>query len=273
MPPSPPSQTTTFVIPALKTLRRTGGQANPAASRTFKLVGYYTQGATPNRTRLSEYHTWKDHVRLHAPPPLLRLRPVDEASRVRLDVVCYFATRTHADPENVRKGIVDALFPRGDKWVYGSHDHPHYDPAHPRVEVTVTVFAGTSPAPTPDVATGAEPDPSRVSPRPNPRPRRPGIEAPSTGELRGRKTAGTASGSVSVGTGSQSAKPRAEQPTPQPKKATSRKTPPPPAAPAKTGLWASLSAWLARLRGEEPQGRRSSSTASTRPRRRDKERD
>ncbi|MEF2278549.1 hypothetical protein V3W47_09550 [Deinococcus sp. YIM 134068] len=271
MPPSPPPQTITFVIPALKTLRRTGGQADPAASRTFKLVGYYTQGATPNRTRLGEYHTWKDHVRLHAPPPLLRLRPVDEVSRVRLDVVCYFATRTHADPENVRKGIVDALFPRGDKWVYGSHDHPHYDPAHPRVEVTVTVFAGTSPALTPDVTTGAEPEPSRISPRPGPRPRRPGMEAPSTGQPRGRKTAGTSS--ESVGTGSRSAKSPVKQPPPRPEKAPSRKTPPPPAAPTKTGLWASLSAWLARLRGEEPEGRRSSPPASPRPRRRSRGRD
>lgn len=142
-----PGRTTAFTIPALPSARRTGGRVKGAKAPAPKLVGYYTKGKTPNWTRVNEYHAWKDHVRLHAPRELLALRPRDEASRVRLDVVCYFAHGTHGDPENVRKGIVDALFPHGDKWVYGHHDHPHYDPQRPRVEVSVTVFGNVGAPP------------------------------------------------------------------------------------------------------------------------------
>lgn len=106
-----------------------------------KLVGYYTQGSRPNFARLKEYHDWKDHVRARTPQALhdhVRKYGLGAAAPgVRVDVVCYFENGTHNDPENVRKSIVDAVFP-SDKWVYGFHLHPCYDREHPRVEVTVS---------------------------------------------------------------------------------------------------------------------------------------
>lgn len=247
MPVSPPAEPVTFVIPALVTWGRSGGRPDPTAPRQAKLVGYYTRGATPNHTRLREYLAWKEHVRAHAPPALRPLRPVDEASRVRLDVVCYFATRTHADPENVRKGVVDALFPGGDKWVYGAHDHPRYDAARPRVEVTVTLFAGartaaprpgpTTPAPVPPPAQPAQPKAKAQTPprRPVARPETEGQgkparqpkKPPPTPPVKAEKKAERGVAGAGQPAGKESASP-----------------------PQRQGLWRTLEAWAARLTGQ-----------------------
>ncbi|GBF04790.1 hypothetical protein DAERI_020387 [Deinococcus aerius] len=224
MPASSTPEPTTFVIPALPTWRRSGGRADPSASRLHKLVGYYTQGARPNHTRMREYHTWKDHVRAHAPPGLLGVRPTDERSRVRLDVVCFFANKTHADPENVRKGVVDALFPQGDKWVYGSHDHPRYDPARPRVEVTVTLFQTVLPG-----GSGQRPRTAKAGKTAEPRAMETGPQAQrpvrtsSTGKEPGQRTR----------------KAQGDEPS---RKTAGRKAAP---APIGLGWWEGLSAWVA----------------------------
>lgn len=108
-------------------------RVNPDKPPALKIVGYYTKGKTPNWTRLKEYNAWKDHVREHAPP----IPQAGPEHPVRVDVWCYFASGTHPDPENVRKGIVDALFPNGDRWVFGYHHHPLYsDAPHVLVEVS-----------------------------------------------------------------------------------------------------------------------------------------
>ncbi|WP_216320837.1 RusA family crossover junction endodeoxyribonuclease [Deinococcus aestuarii] len=233
-PASAPPEPVTFVVPALVTWGRSGGRPDPTAPRRAKLVGYYTRGATPNHTRLREYLAWKDHVRAHAPPALRRLRPVDEASRVRLDVVCYFANRTHADPENVRKALVDALFPGGDKWVYGAHDHPRYDAARPRVEVTVTLFAGAAAVkarPSPSAPEAAPVPPKKETP---PRPVTPAVTARQGKTAQPpKKTPPTPSGRADTGRGTQ--------------KGAGKKTPAPPRRP---GLWETLEAWAARLSGQ-----------------------
>lgn len=133
-----------YLIPPLTCASYTGkGKARKKTGQTTpKLVGYYTKGARPNWTRMTEYHDWKDHVRTHVRDQLPQ--PTKDCP-VRVDVTCYFPNGTHADPENVRKGIVDALFPGGDKHVYGYHHFPQYDPADPRVlvEITVTPHADT----------------------------------------------------------------------------------------------------------------------------------
>jgi hypothetical protein len=98
---------------------------DPTKPPVLKLVGYYTKGSTPNWSRLKEYEAWKDHVRSKT----LSVPTASADTPVRLDVWCYFGSGVHADPENVRKGIVDALFPGGDKWVYGYHHHPLYSDA------------------------------------------------------------------------------------------------------------------------------------------------
>lgn len=127
---------TRFTIPALPCPRTTAGKIDRAKPLRPKLVGYYTKGARPNWTRMNEYHAWKDHVREHAPAGLPQ--PA-QGQPVRVDIWCWFADGTHNDPENVRKGIVDALYPKGDKFVFGYHHFPQYDPQNPRVEVQVQV--------------------------------------------------------------------------------------------------------------------------------------
>jgi len=55
---------------------------------------------------------------------------------------CYFASGVHADPENVHKGVKDALFYQkgggtADKYTGGGYLPPMYDKKNPRVEVIV----------------------------------------------------------------------------------------------------------------------------------------
>ena len=127
---------TRFIIPALPCARTTAGKIDRTKPLRPKLVGYYTKGARPNWTRANEYHAWKDHVREHAPAGLPQ--PA-QGQPVRVDIWCWFADGTHNDPENVRKGVVDALYPKGDKFVFGYHHFPQYDPQNPRVEVEVSL--------------------------------------------------------------------------------------------------------------------------------------
>lgn len=129
---------TRFTIPPLDCACYSGkGKARHKTGKTTrKLVGYYTKGARPNWTRMNEYHAWKDHVREHAPAGLPQ--PA-QGQPVRVDIWCWFADGTHNDPENVRKGIVDALYPKGDKFVFGYHHFPQYDAQNPRVEVEVSL--------------------------------------------------------------------------------------------------------------------------------------
>lgn len=127
---------TGFIVRAYPFPCYTGtGKARRAVPGKYrpKIVGYYTQGKTPNWTRMKEYQTWKDHVRDCGPP----MPKASRAHPVRVDVWCYFSSEVHPDPENVRKGVVDALFPDGDKYVYGYHHHPLYsDAPHVLIEVS-----------------------------------------------------------------------------------------------------------------------------------------
>lgn|GEM_PF-5599684 len=139
------TRTVTFVIPAMLCWQR---QKDPITGtlkkakqlpRVPKLVGYYTNGKQPNFDRAREYADWKAHVLKFVPVELRGAGANTREHCVRVDVVCYFPAGTHSDVENVRKGVVDTLFPNGDRWVYGYHHFPLYDAAHPRVEVAVTL--------------------------------------------------------------------------------------------------------------------------------------
>ncbi|MBZ9712208.1 hypothetical protein [Deinococcus multiflagellatus] len=129
-----------FVIPAMLCHAKKKGldgkmRKVPGPPTVRKLVGYYTNGKSPNFDRAREYSDWKQHVARHAPAMVL---DATRAHPIRVDVWCFFPNGAHSDPENVRKGIVDALFPGGDKYVYGYHHFPQYDPAQPCVVVEVT---------------------------------------------------------------------------------------------------------------------------------------
>lgn len=103
-------------------------------------IGYYTRGAKPNWTRMKEYHAYKLTVQEYASRAGIDL-PVTAVETVPVIVTTqlYSRNRVHHDPENVHKGIVDALFygaKGGDKHVGGRFDPAIYDG---REEVRVTV--------------------------------------------------------------------------------------------------------------------------------------
>jgi len=52
-------------------------------------------------------------------------------------VKCFFVGEGHGDPENVRKGIQDALFAYGDKHVIGNIEPIEHVTHGPRVEVRI----------------------------------------------------------------------------------------------------------------------------------------
>ena len=84
------------------------------------------------RRRIQRYLDYKSAVRLVANRWVYDRAPV---RKVFLNVVIYFRDRKHGDPENVRKGIQDAIFDE-DKMVAGSVDF-FYDPKYPRVEIEI----------------------------------------------------------------------------------------------------------------------------------------
>lgn len=55
-----------------------------------------------------------------------------------VDIMVYFKDKKHGDPDNIAKGINDAIFqkPLNDKYIAGSYDFD-YDKQDPRVEVII----------------------------------------------------------------------------------------------------------------------------------------
>lgn len=112
-----------------------------------KPVGYYAEGKRPNWTRRNAYVRWKRHVQTVALASGLKLPlAASREAPVFIRVTPYFQNGTHPDPENVRKGVSDALFygsSSGDKHCGGFFPWPLYDRANPRTEVEIEWVAGT----------------------------------------------------------------------------------------------------------------------------------
>lgn len=123
--------------------------------RTFQLeipgppVGYTIQlGRFANTKRKRQYVEFKTRVQELAaaagiPVPL-------EASKdepILIITKAFFFNGIHPDPENVHKGVKDALFwkPRGtnkgagDKYTGGSYSSPLYDKENPRTLVSIFI--------------------------------------------------------------------------------------------------------------------------------------
>lgn len=102
------------------------------------------------------YHAWCDHVRaayidmledmgkekraevkhLH---DLTDKKPiVNTGNKIHVGIMIFFKDKTHADSDNVFKGIADALF-MNDKYVAGNFDYA-YDKKNPRVVVKITFY-------------------------------------------------------------------------------------------------------------------------------------
>lgn len=101
-------------------------------------VGYtrqtYWQARIGNLPHVKRYRAWKEFVRICSLQVKFNRNPID---KIRLDVMIYFKNKKHPDPENVRKGIQDALF-ENDKYVIGCYDFD-YDKDDPRCEVEINM--------------------------------------------------------------------------------------------------------------------------------------
>ena len=55
-----------------------------------------------------------------------------------VNITAYYKDKTHADTDNVAKGVNDALFqkPLSDKYISGSYDY-FYDKINPRLEIEI----------------------------------------------------------------------------------------------------------------------------------------
>lgn len=111
--------------------------------------GYTTtnRNARPSKAYL-RYVAFMEHVRLCARAAGLSLPLI--ATRdypLNISTIAFFRNGNHCDPENVRKGVTDALFYRGhlpkgkrkgdDKHTGGSFLPPLYDKTNPRTLVII----------------------------------------------------------------------------------------------------------------------------------------
>ena len=107
-------------------------------------TGYYSLGMKPNWKRMNRYHAYKKLVQKYAEINGIKLPLIaTKINRIVVNTIAYFETGVHSDSENVRKGIVDALFYNkgakgyGDKFCSGSCSTPLYDKENPRVEIEI----------------------------------------------------------------------------------------------------------------------------------------
>ena len=98
-----------------------------------------TQGSFWNKGS-KRYSAWKNYVvKAYREQTGTRdngKKPIEKSDdKVRMDATIYFKNRTHADSDNIFKGVADALF-QNDKYVAGSFDF-FYDKENPRVEIEI----------------------------------------------------------------------------------------------------------------------------------------
>ena len=84
------------------------------------------------KKRIRKYLAYKDTVRVASTNLLFDRKP---KNKIYLDVMIWFGSHHHPDPENVRKGVQDSIFDQ-DKMVAVTVDFS-YDPQKPRVEITI----------------------------------------------------------------------------------------------------------------------------------------
>jgi len=118
----PPSETCGFVIPG-----------RPQGYTVMMRKGRFS-------VRAKAYHKWQESVKEYALAAGWRWSKATFERQIYVETDAYFPDKRGCDPENVRKGIVDALFPSksgGDKYVHGRHAPYRVDALNPRVSVWV----------------------------------------------------------------------------------------------------------------------------------------
>lgn len=91
--------------------------------------------------RAKAYHAWLEKVKLYAVQAGWKWPKATYEHPVRVDVWPVYANKVGPDPENVRKAVVDALFPSasgGDRDVWGTVYPRQVCAEAPCVEVEVT---------------------------------------------------------------------------------------------------------------------------------------
>jgi hypothetical protein len=138
----------------MKTIRFTiyGNQEDPNGNP----MAYFrtTQGSqwTPKARR---YQEWKSYVVANYLDALGAIKKIDRADfgdahdliqrkpikatkeKIRMKLKIYFKDKTHADSDNIFKGIADALF-MNDKYLAGEFDFD-YTPTRGRVEIEINL--------------------------------------------------------------------------------------------------------------------------------------
>lgn len=109
-------------------------------------VGYTIQlGRFANTKVKQKYREFKKLVQSLAPIQLPLVASREKP--VIVETECFFVNGIHPDPENVHKGVKDALFwvksgmgkGAGDKYTGGHYEPPQYDKLNPRTIVTVCI--------------------------------------------------------------------------------------------------------------------------------------
>ena len=105
---------------------------------TAKRIAWAKDKTTLN---YKKYLQWKTHVRssfidAFGEPPENILK---KKTKYYVDVIIYFANKKGGDPDNIGKGIKDAIFkkPLNDKFCSDSNDYSFEETENPRVEVTI----------------------------------------------------------------------------------------------------------------------------------------
>lgn len=71
---------------------------------------------------------------------LIQKKPIKKTNKkIRVDIICYFADNSHADCDNIFKGIADALF-MNDKYIAGSFDFIYPEDKKGKVEIKITFY-------------------------------------------------------------------------------------------------------------------------------------
>ena len=127
-----------FVVPGhpVPYLRMTQGQ-----TKLLKIpLSRLRPSGVALRNRIEKYFEWKSWVWSHAMAAGAKAVLTGESGKVvnrraKLDVRIYFGSLHHGDPDNIRKGIQDALFEK-DKFISGCVDFD-YDKKNPRCIVKI----------------------------------------------------------------------------------------------------------------------------------------
>ena len=100
-----------------------GNQEDP---KNGNPIAYYstTRRGKFKDERAIRYNAWKNYVVICWLEKFGKAPGFTAGACYRLDVDCFFRNETHADPENVRKGIQDSLFDN-DKHVWGTVRYYH----------------------------------------------------------------------------------------------------------------------------------------------------